>query len=334
MASSNLRAVEPSHVGHPRRLKVLWLGPTSQGLGWLHRQMSNYRSASTAAVEVCVMTQGDVSVTSQAVGAQLQPLVEAGAERLVVACCNRLDYPRESIEWLNLHAPELPLAVATDTWWDGARRTGLGGLTHVTLPWHRWWDGWCDWLDATSGDWFGPCVQPASLGLERRPAIAGADSRTAQGKATQGRSTQGRGAHADQPSRGLVVANCRQTAEAWCLVARQAGGDVQWRSAASWREGIRKLGDSDTSHADPPHSDIDWLLWDDSCLTTAGAGDGLAQCLGFLEQARSAQPRAQIFCACSLPRWSEWERMQALGANELLTKPNTGRGLQRLLERS
>ncbi len=318
MASSNLQAADAAaiQVGHLRGLKVLWLGPTSNGLGWLHARISSFRLSSLAVVEVSASTQGAIAGTSAEVAAQLRPLVEAGAERLIMACCNRLDYPQEAIEWLNVHAPELPLALATDTWWDGARRTGLGGRTHLTLPWHRWWDGWCDWLDATSGDWFGPCVQPATLGMERRRVAAGVGGRQGQ---------------EGTPSRGVVVANCRQTAEAWCMVARQTGGEAQWRSAAGWHEAIQLGADFETRHSPKRYSEIDWLLWDDSCLTTAGTADGLAQCLNFIEQARRAVPQARIFCACSLPRWADWEPMQRLGASELLTKPNTGRGLQRLL---
>jgi hypothetical protein len=238
---------------------------------------------------------------------------------LILACSHRLDYPQEAIQWLSSYAPELPLAVATDTWWDGARRTGLGGLTHLTLPWHRWWDGWSDWLDATSSDWFGPCVLPATCGMERRAAKA---------EVIQVRT----------PRRGAVVANCRQTAEAWCLVARQAGADVDWWSAAGWQALIGGEAGTATAAVDAA---VDWLLWDDSCLNTAGgATDGFAErgdcaltdCLGFIQQARKLLPQAQIFCGCSIPRWADWEQMQRRGANELLSKPNTGRGLQRLLE--
>ncbi len=172
-------------------------------------------------------------------GSSLDQLLSQGLDRLIFACSNRLDYPLAQLEWVQATYPELPCGLAMSSYWDGARRTGLGLLPHIAFPWHRWWDGWVAWLEATSASWFGPCI----------------DARTATHPQPQTI------AH----SLGRIIANCQQTAHAWRLAAQQAGATVSHFSPSGL----------DADPVDP--GEIDWILWDDSCLSThTGPHDELA----------------------------------------------------------
>ena len=86
-----------------------------------------------------------------------------------------------------------------------------------------------------------------------------------------------------------------------------------------------------TSSADFANpQDYDLIMWDDSSLDTAHReGQGAPESI---KRIRKSFPNATIVAACSLPHWNEWEKMLLAGANEILTKPETGMGLARLLD--
>ncbi len=282
----------------PQLLKVIWIGPTTGGLGWLAARIKEYQSPHTPTIVLQIASLDSTD--------DMRDLIDVGGDRLVIAVANRIDYPRDAIQWIINRAPELPLSVATDSWWDGSRRTGVGALPHLAMPWHRWWDGWVDWLDASSAELFGPSVLPMTYGV----AMGGTLSSV----------TPSCGA---QPIHGWVIANCAQSSEAWSLVAQQAGASVERHSASRFSDivGIENK------------TSVDWILWDDSCLSTCGGNDELSQGVRFIADARRCFPHSSIYCAFSMPRWRVWESMARVGANEMLTKPHTGSGLRRLLNR-
>jgi hypothetical protein len=134
---------------HGKPLRVMWLGPSDGGLGWLRRRLDKPNQG-LPPIEVHQITAVDMEL--------LRKIAEGGGvDRIVWACRTRVDYPCEEISFLLRDYPELPLAVAGESWWDGVRRTGLGVLPHLALPWYRWWDGWSVWLEGNAPELFGPC---------------------------------------------------------------------------------------------------------------------------------------------------------------------------------
>lgn len=220
-------------------LRVLWIesgqhNPDS-GLAWLHRRMQEFG----AQREITLIGHGWPSEGAQASLHDHQRLTEhinSGVERIVVACVNRLDYPAELIRILQQVCPEVPLAVAYDSWWDGRGRTGLPTPSHLSLAWYRWWDGWVDWLQGSSPALFE--VAPASWPVlsSSSPAAIG--------------------------SHGIIVGNCRQTTDAWALAASSSGHTAE---CISWQQ-FQQQFPARWSHTLPL-----WVLWDDTCLDTTPA---------------------------------------------------------------
>jgi hypothetical protein len=277
-------------------LRIAWLGEQGGGLQWLHQRLQSFSSARVPSVIVQTLDNLPANCGVLAV------------DRLVVGSRNRLSYPLREIEQLQRELPEVPLALATDSQWDGAGRTGLSaGLSHLVLPWHRWWDGWVDWLDGTVPTMFGPC--PVAQGWLSSRRIANASL-----------------------ARGIVLADCRQSGEAWRLVGKQVTEAVQSESLSKFL-------------ASNPSSDApaDWLLWDEPYrISSAFSRRGNAprahatvdRDAWVVEQFRSlAQrlPETHMVLAVSIPRWDQWSALQAAGVHDMLTKPSTGRALQRLM---
>lgn len=122
-------------------LRCLWLGPIDGGLNWLYHRITDY----LAGREASGIRRYEFDISED----ELVAAVDSGLERIVIGCNERLDYPRAQVEWLSHNYPEIPLAIATDCWWEGARRTGLAqpdGRQRF-YPWHRWWDNWVTWLE-------------------------------------------------------------------------------------------------------------------------------------------------------------------------------------------
>ena len=65
-----------------------------------------------------------------------------GVQRIIVEAPDRTSI--DSQQWSAF--PEVPVAIATDNWWDGSGRTGLKEFGKPLIPWFRWWESWIPWL--------------------------------------------------------------------------------------------------------------------------------------------------------------------------------------------
>lgn len=334
-------------------LRVLWIESgqhtSESGLAWLRQRMQDFQSAQRGVTLIDQAWSPGSGQASLGDRQRLRERVDCGVERIVVACVNRLDYPVELIDFLQHTCPEVPLALASDSWWDGRRRTGLPTPGQLSLPWYRWWDGWVDWLEGRSPTLFeaAPAEWPVLDG--QVPAVA-------------------TGMH------GLIVGNCQQTTAAWALVASTAGHTTE---CISWH---RFQAYFSTQWTQPlPH----WVLWDDTSLDTIpvhigpkaskkmaasreennfsrcasdGAGEGgsadadEAAIQSFFEQlSELSEQRTKTIelsppqmgasssvgmlgiVAVSMPRAAWATRLCASPGCELLVKPAGGQGLMRLL---
>lgn len=267
---------------------IQWIGPRQLGLGWLHE-----RCADLGTVALAESLPNPIHA------------VPAETDRIIVAFQDRLEFSELPLRQLSRSFPEIPIATALGTWWDGSGRTGTKLRPQHMVAWHRWWDFWEPWLQGEHPDLFSPC--PPHHGF-----MSPAQNR---------RKIDGR-------KQGWIVANCSQSAQAWTLVAESAGMDARLMSA----QNLKTLD----SQNGPP----DWLLWDDTCLdTTRGSiletEHAEHDTLGwkFLERVRDRWPDTLLIAAVNMPRWSAWQAAEALGGVELLVKPNTGEGLTRLMHR-
>jgi hypothetical protein len=283
-------------------LNCIWVGPTTGGLGWLREQMLAWQFDGRTLSIVHESTLFEPAAVEKAVC--------AGIDRIVLSCSERMNYPAEAVSSLLQAYPEVPLAVATDNWWDGSRRTGLGTVDHLLLPWYRWWDSWVDWLAARSAGLFGPCQLPTPLPQRRRAVVALPPAPT----------------HGSTLP-GYVVANCRQTAQAWMGVAQALGCQVTAMSSAAFR-----------SHLFDRHREkaSAWVLWDDSCLDTASGPQAADEQLRrFFDDLGQQWPEAAGMAALSLPRHDSWQAIQstkpANAVRELIAKPSNGSSLHNCL---
>lgn len=162
-ASTKNRLTSENHK--TTKLQVAWCGSARHGLSWL-------RSRVQTSCEL-------VGAADQLSRVSADELCNARPHRLIVACESRLDYPADLLLHLRQSWPEIPLAVATESWFEGSQRTGIGKVSHSMHPWHRWWDAWQPWL-CEGG------LQPEQF----------APNSTKQTK-------------------GLIVSNCIQTAQGW-----------------------------------------------------------------------------------------------------------------------
>ena len=292
----------------PHSLKIAWLGPQAGALAWLAERLSasvstgNFQTFRAPSLPVNGIQGGAGGQSPQAL---FDELVASQFNRLVLACPTRIDYPFTWIKALQADYPDLPFAVATDSWWDGSRRTGIGESGHTLLPWYRWWDGWFEWISGENPAISSPLPHPSEpyLPTSRIPRL-------------------------EQAPAGMIVSNCQATGEAWSMAAQQLGAPARRLSLRSFQQ--RHASAALQTGAAPPTADIRWVLWDDSCLNL---GDDEHDALGeFFQLTVANYPEAVPIAAFSLPRIETWKIAQSAGARELLAKPNTGRGLQRALQ--
>lgn len=337
-------------------LRVLWIESgqhtSKSGLAWLRQRMQDFQSAQRHVALIDHAWPPGSGLSSYRDRLRLTDRIDCGVERIVVACVNRLDYPVELIDFLQQTCPEIPLALASDSWWDGRRRTGLPTPGQLSLPWYRWWDGWVDWLEGRSPALFE--AAPAAW-----PVLSS------------------QGAAAATGMRGLIVGNCRQTTAAWALVANTAGHTSE---CISWQRFQQQFPTQWTRPL--PH----WVLWDDTCLDTSAVqtdpmpakraaaeggsvsrrdsdGDGAEQgtcaqsdeaamriffaCLSQSDEQRTfvanpSQPRLGPhssagmlgIVAVGMPRAAWATRLCVSPGGELLVKPSGGQGLMRLLSQA
>ena len=323
-----------------RPLRVLWIatgqqafesGLSESGLAWLRQRLQQFQCAARPVVVIDhawpqrsehSLRSNDTPRSEHSLRSndalpgdrqRLLEIIEAGVERIVVACVNRLDYPAELIQFLQRACPEVPLAVASETWWDGRRRTGLATPGELSLAWYRWWDGWVDWLLGSTASLFE--VAPASWQLLSSPPPA-----------------------AVRKTRGLIVGNCRQSTQAWALAASAGGHAAQ---CVSWQNFQQQFPAAWATSL--PH----WVLWDDSCLDrltryasmqlffellTAPVRGTPASLQRAAERPEEPSSAAILgILSVSMPR-ADWAlQLNAAPARELLVKPSAGQGLTRLL---
>ncbi len=352
-------------------MRILWIdvsytpasgSNTGTGIAWLRQRVENMPIDQCATELIEHTWRAADNSASPGQRQQLLERIDRGIERIVIASVNRLDYPTELIELLQHICPEVPLALACDSWWDGWRRTGLKSRHHLSLPWYRWWDGWVDWLQGRTPQLYEPA--PAEWCL-----LANA--------------SRARASTAELPfPRGLIVGNCRQTLAAWSLAAEAAGYSADCISEYAYQRRIQVTPTAESSSAVPRRICIgesssavprricigdenfldtiptaerraifmpQWILWDDSCLDTKPTAERRAtftqpedhEIDEFFEQLPtrvstelSSKSSEQILgiVAVSLPR-ADWAlRRCSTSGCELLAKPNSGQGLTRLLD--
>ncbi len=337
-------------------LRVLWIESrphnSASGLAWLRQRVQAFEFSQRQVALLDHAWPSGSGRPSRRDRQRLTERIDCGVERIIVPCVNRLDYPVELVVFLQQTCPEVPLAVASDSWWDGRRRTGLTTPGHLTLAWYRWWDGWVDWLQGCSPTLFEVVPAPWPVLSCQSPAIATA-------------------------SHGLIVGNCRQTTDAWALVANTAGHST---ACITWQQFQHQFS---TPWSQPlPH----WVLWDDTSLDTiplqaspkplalaaaevgfasrsASDGDGAeqgtrAQCdeaamrIFFEYLSQSVEQRTRVtdpsqphptphgsdgilgIVAVDMPRGDWALRHCASPGRELLGKPSGGQGFMRLLSQA
>ncbi len=275
---------------------IAWCGSRSDGLGWLHE-----RSASI----------GDI-VTQPAIDTSaIDDVCSQHPQRLVVAVDSRVEYPLQTIEHLAHTWPEIPWALAMSSWHDGARRTGVGSTSHLSLPWYRWWDGWSQWLNGSEtqllGHW--PRLAAAlSTGFQAERSIA---------------------------TLGVIIGNCRETALGWqhSLITPRASSDLVYPNGATQLPLHLSTRQLSAWFAAPTFAPA-WFLWDDTSLDTFDLDRSYRAPPECFSELKSRFPDALVIAATSMPRWSDWQVWRAAGADELIVKPSFGLPLAAVLGNS
>lgn len=75
----------------------------------------------------------------------------------------------------------------------------------------------------------------------------------------------------------------------------------------------------------------DWILWDDSALSTFDRDSDSQRCIEFIAHARDHFPAAIRIAAFSMPRAETWKAVWKNGLQAILAKPSTGSVLGRIL---
>lgn len=252
---------------------VGWTGPSSGCFGWLRARIERQ-------YQVIPVQEGNWE--------------SYALDRWIYASPDRLSLPSAELQ-----AQNIPLAIATSDWWEGAGRTGLRELQLPAIPWYRWWDGWHDWLEGTSSALFTPF--PPRLAHALSPPMP----------ATQFKAGS-----------GWIIANCLQSADAWTLAANEVGHVVTWYTLDQFRATI--AAPHFTEHPD-------WLLWDDTSLDTWNAKPDFASVSELLRTLHARYPEMRRLIALTLPRWDQWRELHGAGAQELIAKPTTAGVLYRSL---
>ncbi len=295
-----------------KSLQCVWLGPTSGGLGWLRRRL-DHSASDFPQLNLRQFASIDMQTLRGVVD-------EGGVDRIVLACSTRLEYPCRELAFLQRDCPEIPFAVACESWWDGGRRTGLGVPQHLSLPWYRWWDGWSVWLSGLAPELFGPCQSSPSPWVR----ASWFSERLKSGNASRELSEVGC---------GMVVGNCRQTCDAWRLVVEKWGRTSQSNTDRSDLVEICSwLKYQNRSQANDFRPKVRWVLWDDSCLDTSAADHQAESMMEyFFQQASEIFPATLLIAAISLPRADQWLATSLADHQEFLVKPDSGQALVRLL---
>jgi hypothetical protein len=255
---------------------IAWCGSRSDGLGWL-----SDRCGSADEIEF------SETLSIEAINA----ICSKHPRRLVLSVENRLSYPWAEIRHVQRAWPEIPFALAVGTWFDGSRRTGIGSMSHLTLPWYRWWDGWQAWVNGLQAELLNPWPQ-MMRGRSRVVVEMGQPKK----------------------SSGVILSNCRKTADGWREGLECDQNSTNFATLSKFRSSW------DQAAMIAPN----WVLWDDSCLDTFTGGDRLSEVCELFTAIRVRFPATVILVATCMPRWSDWRQWTAAGANELIAKPSHG----------
>jgi hypothetical protein len=255
---------------------IAWCGTRADGLGWLSQRCG--------AVDSLEVTDG---ISTEAIDA----ICNLHPRRLILSIENRLDYPLAEIGHLQRNWPEVPWVLAVGSWFDGARRTGMGATSHLSLPWYRWWDGWRPWLSGSNAELLNPWPKAALSCCAANVSLMGAMEFSR--------------------AIGLIVCNCPQTAEGW-----RAGLNCDSARAKSLT-----MGEFQSMLSQASSQAADWILWDDSCLDTFAGASCTSEIGALFAEIRARFPAAKIVAATCMPRWSDWQQWEAAGADELIAKP-------------
>lgn len=289
---------------------VTWVGPTDGEFSWLIKR-----------IELCFESVGSVLVIDSLDSPYGEGLYERFAltqtDRLIVACRNRWDYPAHSMRRLAADRCDVPLALVTSDWWSGWSRTGAGHLQilpHLVLPWYRWWDGWAAWLSGRYCQMHGPFPNLLS-GIRTASQLPADDGRPANSDRTQKR-TESLSCKKNESTAasGLVLADCSITAQSWNL----SFGGVATRT----QDFLKHPHD----HQEAVSEQLDWIIWDDSCLCTSQGHDQASR--RAIEQLRTLlhrHPSARLWLGLTQPRWHDVVGYQQANLDfDLLVKPFYG----------
>lgn len=240
--------------------------------------------------------------------------VIAWADRVIVACQRRLDYPWQILEQLERLDASVPWGVVTGPWHAGSRRTGIGAVAHWQLPWYRWWEGWYGWLfpelarpNARCAAQFEAVMLPIDLATPAMTAAVSPGARPATEPIIE--------LLPGPPRQIVIVAACRDTAEAWQLSAAWVGWDCKheypWQASEPMAEADAAIPDC--------------VLWDDSCQDCLPGGDPrLPQACRQIAAIKRRYPDVPIIAGLMEAHLPARPELQRAGASDFLVKPSFG----------
>lgn len=288
---------------------VTWIGPTDGEFSWLVERIQ----ACLAAVGGVLHCHGLQSPDGLSL---YHRFALTQTDRLIVACRNRWDYPELDMRRLAAERCDVPLALATSDWWLGWNRTGVGHLQtlpHLSLPWYRWWDGWAAWLCGRHAEMYGPFPNLIS-GIRPASQMAVQVLCTLNSGLTE--KTESLSCQTDRSAAvpGLVLADCSITAQSWV----SAVGGVAIR--------VQDLFSKSQDHQAAALKQLDWIIWDDSCLCTSrGVQQARQAAIEQLQTVVDRHSSTRLWLGLTQPRWDDIVAYQQAGLKfDLLVKPFYG----------
>lgn len=210
--------------------------------------------------------------------------------RIVLFCADRLCFPETQLRGIRSRAPDIPVAVAVSSWWEGSSRTGMPNCSWPIIPWHRWHEAWIPWLNGTQHDLH---TQPAQRPLGHLPSEFW---RTMS--------------HVGIVGRGSIT-------QAWQELLRSFKVGADGFPPESFAR-------TDASKSCGGFEHLSTLLWDDSCLNTAlplSPEQEQNEVADQIQQLLRSCPNAKIVAAFTMPRWDVWQAAMQAGASEIISKP-------------
>lgn len=271
--------------------RIAWAGPTDRCFEWMQQRLIASGIYEIVELHNCEQVLGDDHF-----------------DRIVIACRNRIDYPWCLIQCLEENSLVTPWAMVVDSWWEGARRTGIGTSGHIVLPWYRWLDGWRTWF-----------FPEDLLGCQALARLFSASHVPRDWALCQ----HGEGASRSHKNL-VVVAGCEQTALAWIGQARQVGMDAKFVAPERITEPgvVRETGAVSLD---------DLILLDDTLLGSIRANNYSRRLAEIVRRCRSVRPGCHVVVAASFPRWEDWLLWQDCGACDIIAKPTFGLPLANIL---